>query len=64
MFVIFAAIPTAPAAYVLTARMGGDARLVANTISAQTLACAVTSLICVKSHHSKKHHFYQHCSNF
>ena len=42
MFVIFAAIPTAPAAYVLTVRMGGDARLVANIISVQTLSCVLT----------------------
>lgn len=42
MFVIFAAIPTAPAAYVLTVRMGGDARLVANIISVQTLCCVLT----------------------
>lgn len=42
MFVIFSAIPTAPAAYVLTVRMGGDARLVANIISVQTLTCMLT----------------------
>lgn len=42
MFMIFAAIPTAPAAYVLAVRMGGDARLVANVISVQTLSCLLT----------------------
>lgn len=42
MFVIFAAIPTAPAAYVLTVRMGGNARLVANIISVQVLCCILT----------------------
>ncbi|MDO5667539.1 MAG: AEC family transporter [Alcaligenaceae bacterium] len=42
MFIIFAAIPTAPAAYVLAVRMGGDARLVANIISVQTLSCLLT----------------------
>lgn len=42
MFVIFAAIPTAPAAYVLAVRMSGDARLVANVISVQTLSCILT----------------------
>lgn len=42
MFMIFAAIPTAPAAYVLAVRMGGDARLVANIISVQTLSCLLT----------------------
>ncbi|NLA89036.1 MAG: AEC family transporter [Alcaligenaceae bacterium] len=42
MFIIFAAIPTAPAAYVLAVRMGGDARLVANIISVQTLSCLLS----------------------
>ena len=42
MFAIFAAIPTAPAAYVLTVRMGGNARLVANIISVQVLCCILT----------------------
>lgn len=42
MFIIFAAIPTAPAAYVLAVRMGGDARLVANIISVQILSCLLT----------------------
>lgn len=42
MFMIFAAIPTAPAAYVLAVRMGGDARLVANVISVQTLSCLIS----------------------
>ena len=42
MFMIFSAIPTAPAAYVLAVRMGGDARLVANIISVQTLSCLLT----------------------
>ncbi len=40
--VVFAAIPTAPTAYVLTTQLGGDGRLMAGLVTAQTLASAAT----------------------
>lgn len=39
--VMFAAMPTSPAAYVLASRMGGDGRLVAFMISVSTLASMI-----------------------
>ncbi|MCD0504044.1 AEC family transporter [Bordetella petrii] len=42
MLVLFAALPTASAAYVLAMRMGGDGRLVALVISLGTLASVAT----------------------
>jgi malonate transporter and related proteins len=42
MLVLFAALPCATAAYVLTVRMGGDGRLVSLIISVGTLASALT----------------------
>lgn len=42
MLVLFSALPTASAAYVLAMRMGGDGRMVAWLISAGTLLSAVT----------------------
>lgn len=42
MLLIFAAVPTASAAYVLAMRMGGDGRMVALLISLGTLLSAVT----------------------
>ncbi|MEC7763803.1 MAG: AEC family transporter [Pseudomonadota bacterium] len=39
---IFAAIPTAPTAYVLTRQLGGDATFMAGLITAQTVAAVVT----------------------
>lgn len=40
--VLFAALPTASAAYILTVRMGGDARLVASIISLSTVISMIT----------------------
>ena len=40
--VLFAALPTASSAYILTTRMGGDGRSVAWLISASTLASMLT----------------------
>ncbi|CFN44932.1 transporter [Bordetella pertussis] len=42
MLVLFSALPTASAAYVLAMRMGGDGRMVAVLISLGTLASAAT----------------------
>ena len=42
MFVLFAALPTASAAYILAIRMGGDGRVVAFTISAGTILSVLT----------------------
>lgn len=42
LLVLFAALPTAPSAYVLTARMGGHAAPVAFVITAQTLLAMLT----------------------
>lgn len=42
MLLLFSALPTASSAYVLAARMGGDGRLVAGTMSIGTLISAVT----------------------
>lgn len=42
MLLLFAALPTASAAYVLAMRMGGDGRMVAVLISLGTLFSAVT----------------------
>ncbi|WOI56056.1 AEC family transporter [Palleronia sp. LCG004] len=42
ILVIFAAIPTASTAYVLTQQMGGDGRLMAGIVTAQTLAALFT----------------------
>lgn len=42
MVVMFAAMPTAPAAYVLANRMGGDGRFVAFLITVSTLGSVVT----------------------
>ncbi|GGL61158.1 AEC family transporter [Wenxinia marina] len=42
VLVIFAAIPTAPTAYVLTRQLGGDATYMAGLVTLQTLASVVT----------------------
>lgn len=42
ILLLFSSLPTAPTAYVLAVRMGGDGRLVAVTMSAGTLLAAVT----------------------
>ena len=42
VLVLFSALPTASSAHVLAARMGGDGRLVAVTMSIGTLLSAVT----------------------
>lgn len=42
MIILFAALPTASSAHVLAARMGGNARLVAVTMSIGTLISAIT----------------------
>ncbi len=42
VLVIFAAIPTAPTAYVLTEQLRGDGRLMAGLVTAQTLASVAT----------------------
>ncbi|SFP41210.1 AEC family transporter [Tranquillimonas alkanivorans] len=42
VLVIFAAIPTAPTAYVLTRQMNGDGSLMAGLVTAQTVAAVVT----------------------
>ena len=39
--VMFASMPTSPAAYVLASRMGGDGRMVAFMISVSTLASMI-----------------------
>jgi len=40
--VLFSALPTAPSAYMLARQMGGDAGLMANLITLQTLLAAIT----------------------
>ena len=40
--VLICAVPTAPSAYVLASRMGGDTRLIAGTTGVQTLAALAT----------------------
>lgn len=42
VLVVFAAIPTAPTAYVLTRQLGGDGTLMAGLVTAQTLAAVAT----------------------
>lgn len=42
VLVVFAAIPTAPAAYVLTRQLGGDGTFMAGLVTAQTLAAVAT----------------------
>ena len=42
MLLLFGALPTASAAYVLAMRMGGDGRMVALLLSLGTLASALT----------------------
>jgi predicted permease len=42
LVVLFAALPTASTTYVLAARLGGDAGLVAGTVTAQTLVAMAT----------------------
>lgn len=42
VLVIFAAIPTAPSAYVLTRQLGGDGAFMAGLVTAQTLAAVAT----------------------
>ena len=42
VLVIFAALPTAPTAYILARQLGGDGPLMANIITLQTLFAAVT----------------------
>ncbi|MWD27413.1 AEC family transporter [Aquicoccus sp. SCR17] len=42
VLVIFAAIPTAPTAYVLTRQLGGDGELMAGLVTAQTMAAVLT----------------------
>ncbi|MCC5859993.1 MAG: AEC family transporter [Ectothiorhodospiraceae bacterium] len=42
LLVVFAALPTAPAGYILARQMGGDHRLLATLLTAQTAAAALT----------------------
>jgi len=42
IFMVFASVPTASAAYILAKQLNGDAPLVANIISAQTLLSMLT----------------------
>lgn len=42
MIVLFTALPSASAAYILAVRMGGDGRIVASTISIGTICCILT----------------------
>ncbi len=42
VLVVFAAIPTAPTAYVLTRQLGGDGTLMAGMVTAQTMAAVLT----------------------
>ncbi len=42
LLVMFAALPTAPAGYILARQMGGDHRLLATLLTAQTAAAALT----------------------
>lgn len=42
VLVVFAAIPTAPTAYVLTRQLGGDGTLMAGIVTAQTMAAVLT----------------------
>ncbi|WP_422072837.1 AEC family transporter [Tranquillimonas rosea] len=42
VLVIFAAIPTAPTAYVLTRQLNGDGRLMSGLVTVQTLAAVIT----------------------
>lgn len=42
VLVVFSAVPTAPTAYVLTRKMGGDGTLMAGLVTAQTLAAMVS----------------------
>lgn len=48
MLILFAAIPTASSAHVLAARMGGNAELVATTMSAGTLLSVLTLPLCIR----------------
>lgn len=42
LIVLFTALPSASAAYILAVRMGGDGRIVASTISIGTICCILT----------------------
>lgn len=42
MIVLFTALPSASAAYILAVRMGGDGKIVASTISIGTICCVFT----------------------
>ena len=39
---VFAALPTAPSAYVLAVRMGGQGQFVAGLVTLSTLLCALS----------------------
>jgi malonate transporter and related proteins len=45
--VICAAVPTSPSAYVLARQMGGDAPLLAQIITLQTILAAITMQIAI-----------------
>ena len=42
VLIIFHALPTAPSAYIMARQLGGDARLMAGILTAQTAAAVVT----------------------
>lgn len=48
MLILFAAVPTASSAHVLAARMGGNAELVATTMSAGTILAVLTLPLCIR----------------
>lgn len=48
MLILFAAVPTASSAHVLAGRMGGDAQLVATTMSTGTLVAALSLTLCIR----------------
>ena len=52
--VIFTAIPTATTAYVLTQQMGGDGRLMAGLVTAQTLLSVVTIPLMQRGGYSRR----------
>jgi len=49
VLVVFSAVPTAPTAYVLTRKMGGDSTLMAGLVTAQTLASLISLPIVMSS---------------
>jgi len=50
MLLLFSTLPTASAAYILAARMGGDGRSVAVTVSLATMLSALTIPLWMQLH--------------